>query len=218
MRGVITFTFDDGYEAVYANVVPFLNQHGLHAVFALPLQTDALIQSTGEALKPWTEWLTVREQGHEIAAHGISHVDLRQLSAAALEQELKLPQEKLAATTLVYPGGAHNETVVARARNYYTAARTTQYGFESNPPQNPHALVTVDYTQANWSVAKANLRALWAAMTNRWLIETYHLVDKKPSSLHHSVLFDEFKQHITFIRRLPLAIKTINEVISDRHN
>jgi peptidoglycan/xylan/chitin deacetylase (PgdA/CDA1 family) len=225
MRGIITLSFDDGYEAVYEHVVPFLRKYAIPAVFALPLETEAVQHSTQQPMKPWVEWLSLREQGHEIAAHGISHQSLVQLAPEMLRQELTQPAEKLSATTLVYPGGAYNDAVINEAKKLYTAARTTQYGWQTYPPADPWGLKTVDYTKDNWSLIKANLRAVWAALTDSWLIETYHLVyptldgvDSPKSLLHHSVPFEEFSRHIEFIRQLPVTIQTINETIRHRHN
>lgn len=218
MRGVITLVFDDGYQAVYEHVLPLLDELHMPAVFALPLNTAALAATVSEPLRPWQEWLSVQNKGHEIAAHGIIHIDLRQLPPAELAKELKIPRDTLSATTLVYPGGAVNNSVAVAAKKYYRAARTTMYGFATIPPADPMLLKTVDYTRDNFSVFKANTRALWAALTGRWLIETYHVVDKKISNMHHSVHFDDLKKHLEFICRLPINVKTINETIRDSHN
>jgi len=199
-------------------VVPLLNKYRMPGVFAVPLEAGALVHATGQPIKPWEEWVSLRHHGHEIAAHGVSHQDLTTLAPAELREELTRPQATLQAATLVYPGGAYTEAVAAEAKKYYTAARTVRHGFETLPPADPWQLKTVDYTQRNWSLAKANLRALWALATNGWLIETYHLVDIAPSTLHHSVSFAEFRRHLEFIHRLPIAISTINAVISDRHH
>ena len=218
MRGLITLTFDDGYEAVFNHVVPLLNAYKIPAVFALPLESEALARASDEPVKPWQEWLPLRELGHEIAAHSVSHQALTGLSDEHVRHELELPAQQLGATTLVYPGGAYNEAVIKEAKKIYTAARTTQYGWQSYPPPDPWRLQTVDYTKDNWSLLKANLRVLAAVAANRWLIETYHVVDISPSTMHHSVPLTEFRRHLEFIQTLPLAIKTINEVISHRHH
>ncbi len=225
MRGVITFVFDDGYEAVFKHVVPLLNERKLPGVFAIPLETDELVKTTGQRFVPWQQWLPLREGGHEIAAHGITHSDLTTLSSEQLQQELQRPAEALGATTLVYPGGAHDERVAKAVQTQYQAARTVQHGFESLSPQHPWQLKTIDYTQRNWSLLKANLRVAWAWLTNSWLIETYHLVyptldgvDSPESTLHHSVPFAEFARHVAFIQKMPIAVKTIHAHISDRHH
>lgn len=213
MRGVITLVFDDGYDCVFRHVVPLLEQHHVRAVFALPLKTDRLVKKNAPSLRPWQNWLEVRTAGHEIAAHSLSHRDLTLLPADALAEELRQPKEALAATTLIYPGGAQSENVVKQANKFYAAARTTTYGFENLPPADPWRLKTVDYTKANFSLWKANMRVVWAYATNRWLIETYHVVDIKESMMHHSVRLAQFKKHLEFIKRLPIAVKTIADIL-----
>jgi len=224
MRGVITFVFDDGYDCVFQHVVPLLNELSIPAVFALPLNPTKLASPTTPPLKPWTEWLSIRSHGHEIAAHGITHQDMRTLAPAALSEELEKSHTTLSASTLVYPGGAYNENVIQKAQQHYTAARTTRYGFETIPPRNPWELKTVDYTKDNFALLKANARAIWACLANAWLIEAYHGiypagggVDTIAAAVHHSVRFEEFKKHVLFVKKLPVAIKTIHETISDRH-
>lgn len=218
MRGVITLVFDDGYQAVYDHVVPLLEERGLPAVFALPLKTLP-------PARPWPEWLHLQQAGHELAAHSITHRDLRTLSNADCTAEIQHPHDELGATTFVYPGGAHNETVVEQVKLYYTAARTTRYGFESLPPIDPWRLKTVDYTRDNWSLISANCRAFWAWAANVWLIETYHMIQPKRTTLdtneaipHHTVPLAGFIKHLDFITKLPVSVKTIHEVISHRHH
>ncbi|MEX2054858.1 MAG: polysaccharide deacetylase family protein, partial [Candidatus Andersenbacteria bacterium] len=136
-RGMVTFVFDDGYQAVFEEVVPLLDQYHLPAVFAVPLQSEVVARSEGEPTLPVQKWLTLTGAGHEIAAHSVSHRNLTTLSPTELATELAEPARELQATTLVYPGGAHNETVVQAAKQFYKAARTVERGFERKRPTNP---------------------------------------------------------------------------------
>lgn len=209
-RGTITLVFDDGYTSVKHNVVPLLNEHRVHAVFAVPLAPN---QAAGAPpADTWQSWLALKGDGHEIAAHSISHTDLTQLSADQLERELAEPARVLGATTLIYPGGAHNEAVRRTARRYYRAARGVQRGFENIPPSQPLGLRTFNFTRKNFSVPRANALALWACLTNSWVIETYHLIDDTATTYSHTVLQHDFQRHFSFLLKLPIAIRTIQEV------
>jgi peptidoglycan/xylan/chitin deacetylase (PgdA/CDA1 family) len=212
-RGMVTFVFDDGYQAVYDEVVPLLQQYQTPAVFAVPLQSEVVAQQTQTPTLSADVWMQLVKEGHEVAAHGQSHRDLTTLTEAELESELAEPARYLKASTLVYPGGAHNDRVAAAAKHYYRAARTVVHGFESVSPQNPWRLKTYDFTQANFSVWKANLLVLWAWLTNRWLIETYHVVSRQPSQLSHYVSLSDFSAHLKFVSRLPVAVKTIKQAL-----
>ncbi len=211
-RGVITLVFDDGYQNVFDNAVPLLRANGLHAVFALPLNGSRLQRNRESAIKPWPQWLSLGAEGHELASHSVNHTDLTKISQAELERELREPSQSLGATTLVYPGGAFNTTVVNAARAHYTAGRTVIRGFETIPPRDPMRLQSFNFTIRNFSVWKANVLAAWTFLANSWLIETYHLVDDD-GVLKHRVRTRDLKKHLEFIARLPVSVRTIREVV-----
>lgn len=214
MRGVITLVFDDGYEQIFNQVVPLLNQYQMPGVFAIPLNPSTILESVRRPIVNWEQWLPLKEQGHEIAAHTIHHADITTLTGENLTTELAEPQQKLNATTLVYPGGAYNEETIKEVSRYYRAARTTKKGFEHLPPHQPLALHTFDYTRQSFSLAKANYRVIKAYLTNSWLIETYHLIDDQELSVEHCIPLSLFIRHLQFIHSLPIPVKTIQTVMS----
>ncbi len=213
-RGAITLVFDDGYTPVFDQVVPLLNQYHIPAVFAMPINHQSLSQESGCPITPWQKWLPLTSQGHEIAAHSLNHTDLTTLNNAQLESELKDPAQLLHASTLIYPGGAYDDRVKKYTQKYYKYARTTAKGFAAIPPPDSYALPTYNFTKHNFSPPKANLLAAYTWLTNSWLIETYHLVDKHPSSMLHSVQLKDFAKHLAFINRLPITITTIKNIVN----
>ncbi len=213
MPGILTLTFDDGYRHVYKKIVPLLDSMGMVGVFAVPIDETAVATSEHLPTTSWQEWVKLRDQGHEIAAHSISHTDLTSLTAAQLDQELTEPAQKLDARTLVYPGGAYNDTVIGAATRKYQAARTTDFGMESVPAEDSMRLKTVNYTDCNWSLFRANLRVLWASIRGRWLIETYHVIDDTSDAIH-AVPYAQFVKHIEFIKRVGISVRTIKSVVS----
>jgi peptidoglycan/xylan/chitin deacetylase (PgdA/CDA1 family) len=215
-RGIITLVFDDGYASVKHNVVPALDRRGIAAVFAIPLSTTSPPQEAAPPTTAWPSWIELKKQGHEIAAHSLSHVDLTRLPDNELDRQLREPAQTLGATTLVYPGGAHNDRVVHAAHRYYRAARTVVRGFEKSTPAAPMRLKSFNFTRNNFSVMRANLLAVWAWLTNSWLIETYHEVSSDESDYQHTVPLRGFQKHLSFITALPIKIRTIENVMNDQ--
>lgn len=213
MRGCVSLVFDDGYEKIYKDVVPLLRQYTIPATFAIPLENETIHHKTQQPLTPWHQWLPLTQEGHEIAAHSVSHTDLTRINNDQLERELAEPATTLQAHTLVYPGGAHNDHVVALTKRYYQAARTVRKGFETLPPQDPFRLKSFDFTRDNFWVGKANALALYAYLTGSWLIETYHMVADDTPTIRHYVPLQAFAKHLAFLYHLPVAKKTINQVI-----
>lgn len=214
-RGTVTLVFDDGYEVIYRVVLPLLNKLHLPGVFALPLDNDAISRTEDRPTVPWEQWLEATKGRHEVAAHGISHRSFPSLAPNELREELATPAQTLQAQTVVYPGGAISDSITQMAAQYYRAGRTTAYGLETLPPHNVMAMKTINYTKNNFSPLKANMLALWAYATNRWLIETYHLVDdNNEESKVHAVRLTDLARHLHFLKRLPIEIKTIAAVVN----
>ncbi len=211
-RGAISLVFDDGYEHILRAIVPLLNKLNIPATFAIPLDPKTNVMD-GQALAPLSAWQEIKSQGHELAAHSISHKDLTLLTPSQLQTELAQPAQVLSATTLIYPGGAHDETVVTAALKFYKAARTVVKGFESIPPHQPLQLKTYNFTRRNFSPLKANFLAFWAYLTNAWLIETYHIVSNDNASSKYAVNQDDFIRHLKFLKKLPIKIATIKDIV-----
>ena len=212
MAGVLSLTFDDGYRHILDDIVPFLDEADLPGVFAIPIDRSAVETTEGLAVAAVSEWLDRAGDKHELAAHGASHQPLTKLQGEELVAELEKPHQALNASSLVYPGGAHDDSVVAIAEQYYTVARTTDYGFESRRPTDLMRLKTFNYKRTNWSLFKANVRVLWAWLTNRWLIETYHIVDDS-SAAAYAVPLSDFKKHVRFIQRLGIPVRTLSQAV-----
>lgn len=217
-RGIITFTFDDGYQKVFETVPALLEKYNMKGVFAVAINHAEIERTEKRPMTPWQEWMKLKYRGHEIAAHSVNHLNLTKLNREDLEKELREPQEKLRAMTLVYPGGAFDQKISEAARKYYHAARTVQKGFENTLPRNSMQLHSYNWTRNNFSVTKANLLALWTHLTNSWLIETFHMIDNNETELIHSLKLTDLDKHLKFVSRLPVHVKTIAQVIGrDNH-
>ncbi len=210
-RGTLTFIFDDGYQCIWNHVLPALNDLKIPAVFSVPIKSTSKEHQSHFPLIPYTRWLTVKKHGHEIAAHSISHTDLSVLSTQELKNNLALPASLLKATTLVYPGGAYNKKIKALARQHYTAARSTNHGLETKTPADSFALHTINFTQKNFSLLKANYYALKAFLLNRWLIETYHIITPEKTNHPYAIPLSTFVSHLKFVSHLPLHFTTIKD-------
>lgn len=213
-RGIVSFVFDDGYQHVLENVVPLLDSFKLPGVFAVPLNEQAINKSEPYPAAPWQAWRAALGQRHELAAHSVNHINLTTLADDEIQAELALPHETLGASTVVYPGGAFDDRVVSAAARYYSAGRTVQRGYEHIHPPEPLRLRSFNYTQRNFTVARANARVLWAWLTNRWLIETFHIVHDDAGPILHAVSLKDLTAHLRFVARFPVHVSTIANVMT----
>lgn len=212
-RGVVTLVFDDGYQEVFDLVLPLLRRYDIKATFAIPVETEQLARTEGAAIAPLEAWRNVcLHEGHELAAHGVTHRPLTALGDAELERELEAARAATGATTLVYPGGAVDDRVKRFAARAFRAGRTTAWGTESLPPSDPYALHTLNATHKNFRWWKFRPREFQSALTGRWTIETFHRVTRHPRRPHDVSLHD-FSKHLAWLSHLPLRIATIRDVL-----
>ncbi|MDI6740211.1 MAG: polysaccharide deacetylase family protein [Candidatus Edwardsbacteria bacterium] len=123
-RKYVCLTFDDAYESLYFHAWPVLKQHGFTAtIFAVADFVGAEntwdINWLGLRFRhmSWEQMREMRAAGIEFGSHGASHWDLRYLSDAELDREVRgskqILEQGLGApvTTFSYPFGRDDDRV-----------------------------------------------------------------------------------------------------------
>jgi peptidoglycan/xylan/chitin deacetylase (PgdA/CDA1 family) len=136
----VVLTFDDGYRSVAAHALPRLAARGWRAVLNLKV---------GNLREPWglseRRVRAMLAAGWELAAHTLTHPDLRTLDDVALEREVAGSRVELRRRFGVpvdffcYPAGRYDDRVVAAVRRAgYLGATTTEDGLAT--PADPFRL------------------------------------------------------------------------------
>jgi peptidoglycan/xylan/chitin deacetylase (PgdA/CDA1 family) len=129
----VVLSFDDGYRPQFTFALPQLRKHGWAGVLNLKAEGSDLYESNVKAMIA---------AGWELAAHTINHLDLTELGAEQLEEEVAGSRELLRAEFHVpvkdfcYPAGEFDPTVIAAVeRAGYVGATTEIPGYaESDAP------------------------------------------------------------------------------------
>jgi hypothetical protein len=81
-KTVVTLTFDDGYKNMIKNVLPVMQQDGLHGTFyIISGAINASSQNVTNAnYMTWADLQTLYKDGNEIAGHTVLHEDLPDVS------------------------------------------------------------------------------------------------------------------------------------------
>jgi peptidoglycan/xylan/chitin deacetylase (PgdA/CDA1 family) len=123
----VVISFDDGYRPQFTYALPELRRHGWAGVLNLKAEGSDLYPSNIEAMIA---------AGWEIAAHTIHHLDLTELDAAALREEVAGSRKTLQreygipVENFCYPSGRFDETVIAAVKEAgYTGATTEIPGY-----------------------------------------------------------------------------------------
>lgn len=131
----ILLTFDDGYKNFITNALPILERNNLPAVVFIHTSRSSDNFSNDFPLMDWNEIRVLNQKGIEIGSHSHSHSDMKKLSRAELQSEIKTSedifQKELGHIPKVfaYPGGKHNSQVAEFLRQSgYEAAFTIDEG------------------------------------------------------------------------------------------
>jgi peptidoglycan/xylan/chitin deacetylase (PgdA/CDA1 family) len=125
----VVLSFDDGYRPQFTFALPALRRHGWAGVLNLKAEGSDLYHSDVE---------TMIRAGWELAAHTIHHLDLTELSASQLREEVAGSRAILRreygvpVRDFCYPAGRFDPTVVAAVEaGGYAGATTEVPGYAS---------------------------------------------------------------------------------------
>jgi peptidoglycan/xylan/chitin deacetylase (PgdA/CDA1 family) len=119
----VVLSFDDGYRPQFTYALPELRRHGWAGVLNLKAEGSDLYPSNVEAMI---------DAGWELAAHTIHHLDLTELDAAHLKEEVAgsraiLKREYgVPVRDFCYPAGRFDPTVVAAVKAAGYVGATTE--------------------------------------------------------------------------------------------
>jgi peptidoglycan/xylan/chitin deacetylase (PgdA/CDA1 family) len=208
-QGVVSLTFDDGYDEHYGVAAPLLAEHGLRATaYVMPDQVGQPGYMTLEQLHALQ-----RNFGWDVAAHHATpFTELPDLPRALDAIQGWLGANGLGAGRrhLAYPLGKHDARVLALVRPRFATARLASGGAETLPPGDPHrlrALNVLDSTPPEALVAAARR----AGEEREWLILMFHfLVDAPQRETEYRIA--SLREAIAGIAASGVAVRPVSEV------
>ena len=129
----VVLSFDDGYRPQFTFALPQLRKHGWAGVLNLKAEGSDLYESNVRAMI---------DAGWELAAHTIHHLDLTELDAEALKEEVAGSRAILRreygvpVRNFCYPAGRYDDTVIAavEAAGYVGATTEIHANAERDAP------------------------------------------------------------------------------------
>lgn len=217
-RGLVTLTFDDGWEENTTTALPIMKQHGFlsNQFYATTFIQYPSVSNHRELIKRFTD------AGHEMGSHTITHPDLTTLNDAQLTAELrdsKAYLEWYLGNTVNYkinyfatPYGAYNQNVKNKIMQYYTVHRTVDAGYNSRDNFDVTRL-KVQNILSTTTPAEVDAWVTKAKTEKTWLILVYHRVATDPGP--YDTYTTSFSQHMQVIQNNGVPVRTMTQALSE---
>ncbi len=211
-KGVVSFTFDDGYDEHFDVAAPLMRKHGFSGTaYVMPDQVGL------EGYMTLDELRVLRENyGWEIAAHHFT--PFTEMGDALLVETLRGVQRYLeehrlgdGGQHLAYPlGEIDAERVLPMARRFFTTARLASAGPETLPPGDPHRLRAFNVLSTT-TPEEVGAAAKRASRHGEWLILMFHFLVETPE-LDTAYAIERFERMLEVVAEVEIPVRTVGEV------
>lgn len=189
-RGIVTFTFDDGY-ASQSTGLKILAEKGITGtLFYVP---EANTNGSDDYLKIADLQKLVNHYGTDVEVHGESSYNDKtneELIAHWQEAQAILKENGLSdGKYMAYPNNMHENRVVQLAKRFFDGCRTIQYYIpsESYPPADNHRVRAISSISANLNdVDYIKDKIDKAMMSKSWLVLVFHRIEDGETSMYCS--------------------------------
>lgn len=212
--GVVSISFDDGYDTDYTTARVIMQRHGI------PTGTSYVIaDKIGLPGRMTLDQLKELRDVHnwEIAAHATT--DLTTLDEAGLRGEFERIKSFLidnghhgSAHHFALPMGRYNELVLQIARQYFSTVRTIDVAHETVVPGDPMRL-RVFYTGRYTTEAQVTRALALCAEHRSWTHMVFHRVLAVPDGAPETVDAATFELFMSRVADSGLPVKKIAEIV-----
>jgi len=197
-KGMVSFTFDDGYSSTYLDAFPILRKYGFPGVIYV-INTSIYIAEAGNKGYVTLSMLhTLENAGWEIGGHSKSHKMLTTLSDEELRDEiaesyLYLKDNGFSVKGMAYPYGIYDQRVIDVASDYFEYARGF-IGLDTSTFDYPvYGKYALSWVSSYESVSDLKALVDFAESHHKWVIFTFHQIDLNDSKLESLVQYVKSK-------------------------
>ncbi|MDQ5944420.1 MAG: hypothetical protein QG658_487 [Patescibacteria group bacterium] len=211
-RGIVSFTFDDGWESIYKQGLPLFEQYGIKTTQFVVADYDV-----NEAYMSPDQIRAMQKLGHDIGSHSFSHADHEVLQDKDLAREVAgsrtvLNQKYGGTNNFAAPFGRYNQDVNDAVKQCYQSHRTTDSGF--NTPGYDRYTVRVQNVEVDTKPEQIREWAEFARDNNLWLVLVYHQVEDGGA---YSVDTAALESHLKAVKDTGVHTATYEEALIETY-
>jgi peptidoglycan/xylan/chitin deacetylase (PgdA/CDA1 family) len=187
-KGMVSFSFDDGYSSTYNVAFPMLQKYGFTGVIYVINSSVYSGEARNKSYVTLSMLHTLENAGWEIGGHTKSHKILTALSDDELKDEIAesytyLKGKGFKVTGMAYPYGIFDQRVINVASDYFEYARGF-IGFDTATFDYPvYGKYALPWVSGDDSLSNLKNLVDIAESHNKWVIFTFHQIKTNDSKL-----------------------------------
>jgi peptidoglycan/xylan/chitin deacetylase (PgdA/CDA1 family) len=181
----VCLTFDDGYENVYSDAFPIVQEHGFTATVFLVTRycgrhndwPGNLKSLTRAPLLSWNQVREMAQSGIEFGSHTLTHPDLTRIKLDLAQEEILRSKQEIEdrtgrpPTLFAYPYGRYNVRIQEMVRSHFQGACSAKLG-NVRPEADPYTIRRID----SWFVSHATLFTRLTTTSLAWYLQARQAV------------------------------------------
>jgi peptidoglycan/xylan/chitin deacetylase (PgdA/CDA1 family) len=214
-RGLVSLTFDDGYDNEYTQGLPLLKKYGFTSTQYI---ITNVLNTAGYLTNAQVKALYAG--GNEISSHTLTHNNLLTETPAQYTNELSqsktVLQQLIGApvTDLAFPNGLYNQGIINTTKNYYAASRGVEDGLNSKDNFNMYD-IKVQNVYNTTTTAQIADWVKQAESTKTWLVLVYHAVNPSTSAGIYSVTPAQLDAQLSAIKSSGAPVLTLKKALAE---
>jgi peptidoglycan/xylan/chitin deacetylase (PgdA/CDA1 family) len=212
-QGLVTLTFDDGFEGNVTTVLPKLAEYNFKSTHCFATQ---YIEGIPEQIQ---NVQAIGNAGHEVCAHTVTHPFLTQSSDAQIDYELSHSKTLLESTSgqqitsFASPYGDYDVRVNNKIKQHFETHRTTDEGFNAKDNLSAYRLRVQNMTP-NTTLAEFSGWVNKAKNDKTWLILLYHAITpSNPGAF--DTLKSEFDKQVDTLAASGIKVSTWRDAYAE---
>jgi peptidoglycan/xylan/chitin deacetylase (PgdA/CDA1 family) len=219
-HGVISLTFDDGWQSQYSNAFPLLQARGMLGTFYV-ITGYLSNNQTGSTYMTFPELQTMQNAGNEIGSHSVAHPDLTSVSDAQISYEcsqskLILNSYNLTVNNFAYPFGSYNAQTDSIVSQYYRTARDVYCsGYVLQLPYSQWHLPATTGDAGDPGVL-STLEAIVDKVysTNEWAVIYFHQILPNVPNTADIINLQTFTTFLDYVKNKGVPTLTVNQTLN----
>lgn len=211
-RGIVSFTFDDGWRSIYEQGLPLFEKYDINTTqFIVAGYEGSQAYMTDEQIRD------MKKLGHDIGSHSHTHADHRELGKDKLLLEVAGSRTVLntafgGINNFATPFGRYNDSVKNAIKQCYQSHRTTDTGY--NAPGYDRYSIRVQNVEIDTTAAEIREWSEFARDNHLWLVLVYHQVEDGGT---YSVDTNALESHLQAVKDTSVRTATFEEALIETY-